>query len=226
MNDKPEKVFPDPVDWDELYPGRFLKAGEFKGKRVTLTVARVKLHELIGDKGPQIKGVIYFKETEKQLALNKTNGICLRAMFGRKVPEWVGHRVTLFPGTWDGDECIRVWGSPDIESDKEVQIALPRKRPFNMTMHAMRKTADPGAQVHSSSSAVSPQDARGAADGEDSTAAPTPERAKELLRSASTLDALKEARKTVWGLYAAARTDVPLEVEFVATTQRETLEQA
>jgi hypothetical protein len=221
MADKPEKVFPDPVDWDELYPGRFLKAGEFKGKRVTLTMERVKLHELIGDKGPQIKGVIYFRETEKQLALNKTNGICLRAMFGRKIPEWPGHRITLFPGTWDGDECIRVWGSPDIEADMEVAIALPRKRPFNMTMHAMRKPAGPGREVQTASVATS-QDASGAAGDEPTT--PDPERAKELLRQAKTLEALKDARKTVWGLYAAARVDVPLAVEFVATTQRETLE--
>jgi hypothetical protein len=130
-----QKVFPKPVDWDELYPGRFLKAADFKGAKVTLTIAEVKLEELIGDKGPQIKGVMSFEKTEKQLALNKTNGICLKELFGKKVQEWVGKRVTLFPSTWNGDDCIRVWGSPEIEEDKEVTIALPRKRPFSMTMH-------------------------------------------------------------------------------------------
>lgn len=129
------KVFPKPVDWDELYPGRFLKAVDFKGKNVTLEISEVKIEELIGDKGPQIKGVISFKKTEKQWALNKTNGICLKEMFGKKVQEWVGRRVTLFPGTWDGDDCIRVYGSPEIEQDREVTIALPRRRPFQMTMH-------------------------------------------------------------------------------------------
>jgi hypothetical protein len=129
------KVLPKPVDWDELYPGRFLKAGEFKGKKVTLTMASVVLEELVGDKGPQIKGVIGFKETEKQWALNKTNGICLKEMFGKKVQEWVGKRVTLFPDEWDGEACIRVWGSPEIDADREVTISLPRKRPFAKTMH-------------------------------------------------------------------------------------------
>jgi hypothetical protein len=128
-------ALPKPVDWDELYPGRFLKAGEFKGKKVTLTIAAVNIEELVGDKGAQIKGVIAFKETEKALALNKTNGICLKEMFGRKVQEWVGHRVTLFPDQWDGEDCIRVWGSPELEADKEVSITLPRKRPFKKTMH-------------------------------------------------------------------------------------------
>ena len=60
-------------------------------------------------------------------------------MFGRKVQEWVGKRVTLFAGMWDGEECIRVWGSPDIQADLEVTVALPRKRPFQMTMHKMVK---------------------------------------------------------------------------------------
>lgn len=130
-----QKVLPKPVDWDELYPGRFLKAGDFKGKNVTLKISAVKIEELIGDKGPQIKGVIAFEKTEKQWALNKTNGLCLKAMFGRSVQDWVGKRVTLFPSTWDGEICIRVFGSPEIREDMTVQIALPRKRPFEMTMH-------------------------------------------------------------------------------------------
>ena len=133
-DDKP-KVLPKPVDWDDLYPGRFLKAADFKGKPVTLTISEVKIEELVGDKGPQIKGVISFDKTDKQWALNKTNGLCLKDLFGKKVQQWVGKRVTLFPSQWKGDDCIRVWGSPDVEEEHEVTIQLPRKRPFQMTMH-------------------------------------------------------------------------------------------
>jgi hypothetical protein len=132
------KVIPKPVDWDELYPGRFIKAGDLKGKNVTLVISAVRVEELVGDKGPQMKGIINFEKTDKALALNKTNGLCLRAMFGRKVQEWVGRRVTLFESTWDGDQCIRIYGSPEIEQDMQVTIALPRKRPFEITMHAVR----------------------------------------------------------------------------------------
>jgi hypothetical protein len=129
------KVFAKPVDWDELYPGRFLKAGEFKGKKPTMTITAVQLDELEGNTGKKVKGVISFDRTTKQLPLNKTNGICLKAMFGRKVQDWVGHKITLFAGTWNGEECIRIWGSPELTADQEVEVALPRKRPFNMTMH-------------------------------------------------------------------------------------------
>jgi hypothetical protein len=130
-----KRTFPDPVDWDQLYPGRFMKAGEFQGKKPTLTITAVKLDELEGTKGKQVKGIISFKETDKALALNRTNGICIKAMHGKKVQEWVGKRITLYAAPYEGDEAIRVWGSPDIEADFETKVELPRKRPFNMTMH-------------------------------------------------------------------------------------------
>lgn len=125
-----------PVDWDELYPGRFIKAGEFKGKKPTLTIKDVDLDNLIGDDGKEkVKGVISFVETPKQLPLNKTNGICLRAMFGRKLAEWNGKRVILYADKWNGEEATRVWGSPDITEPMAVEVKLPRKKPIQMTMH-------------------------------------------------------------------------------------------
>jgi hypothetical protein len=142
MDNAQPKVLPKPVDWDELYPGRFLKVGELKGKHVTLKIADVDLEELIGDKGAQTKGVISFEKTPKKLALNKTNGLCLREMFGKTLANWIGKRVTVFPSQWNGEDCIRIWGSPDIAEDKDITIQLPRKRPMAMTMH---KTAAPSA---------------------------------------------------------------------------------
>jgi hypothetical protein len=139
-----------PVDWDELYPGRFLKAGELQGKQVTLSIASVDIDELESDQGKKIKGVISFDRTPKQLALNKTNGLCIRSMFGRKLADWIGKRITLFPSQWNGEDCIRIWGSPDIERDAETIVQLPRKKPIKMTMHRvdMKKpdaaTREPG----------------------------------------------------------------------------------
>jgi hypothetical protein len=129
------RVLQKPVEWDELYPGRFIKTGDLKGKNVTLTIASVDLDELEGETGKKIKGVISFERTEKQLALNKTNGICLKEMFGKKVQGWVGKRVTLMPSMWNGEDCIRVYGSPDLPESKEITVSLPRKRPMAMTMH-------------------------------------------------------------------------------------------
>lgn len=134
MADDNKRTFKDPVDWDQLYPGRFLKAGEFQGKKPTLTITAVKLDELEGTKGKQIKGIIHFREVDRALALNRTNGVCIRAMFGKHLPDWIGKRVTLYAAPYEGDVAIRVWGSPDIPADFDAKIELPRKRPFTMKM--------------------------------------------------------------------------------------------
>lgn len=132
---------PKPVDFDQLYPGRFLKSGEFLGKKFTLTITDVELEELEDDKkGTKVRGIISFKETPKQLCLNRTNGEYLKAMFGRNIQEWRGKRVTLWPTTTTfGRErdkpCIRIWGSPDIARDLEVTIKLPKKGATIETMH-------------------------------------------------------------------------------------------
>lgn len=149
MNRKPEDPPSTPVDWDELYPGRFLKAGQLGDRKITLTISRVVVDKLIGDDGqPKKKGVISFQGADAEWALNRTNGICLLEMFGRKTQEWIGHRVTIYQGKVEsgsqrGKPAIRVWGSPELEHDREVEIALPRKKPFTITLHAMR---GPGAR--------------------------------------------------------------------------------
>lgn len=135
MNDE-TRARPKPVDYDQLYPGRFIKAGELLGKKVTLTIADVDLEDLVGDDGQaKAKAILSFRETPKKLVTCKTNGFCLKEMFGKQIAAWIGKRVTLFPDTWNGEPCIRVWGSPDIPADIEVQITLPRRRPFKKMLH-------------------------------------------------------------------------------------------
>jgi hypothetical protein len=130
------------LDYDELFPGRFLKAGEFKGKDYTLTIVSIRLEELPQDKGGQrIRGVIGFKETKKELVLNRTNGECLRGMWGRDTSAWIGKRVTLYPAPYDGDVAIRVKGSPDLEAPMMVEVKLPRKKPRQVQMQVTGRRA-------------------------------------------------------------------------------------
>lgn len=133
------KSFAKPSHFDQLYPGRFLKSGELLGKKVTVKIADIQIDELEGEKGKKIQGIIFLEGKDKQIVLNKTNGLCLRGMFGAKLTEWVGKRITIFQDQTKlaGElvDCIRIWGSPDIAEDKNVTINLPRKKPFTMTMH-------------------------------------------------------------------------------------------
>jgi hypothetical protein len=131
----------EPSNYDQLYPGRFMKAGQFLGKKPTLTITTILNEELEGENNEKkIKVVIGFAETKLQLVACKTNGICLREMFGKILANWKGKKVTLFAGEWKGKEAVRVWGSPNIEQDMEVTVKLARRRAFNMTMHCTAKS--------------------------------------------------------------------------------------
>jgi len=135
MNDEPRKL-KKPSVYDELYPGRFIKATELLGKKVTLIISDVDIEELQGDDGAKkIKAIISFRNTEKKLVACKTNGLCIREMFGKEIVNWIGKRITLFEDTWNGEPCTRIWGSPDIAEEFEVTVSLPRRRPFKKTMH-------------------------------------------------------------------------------------------
>ena len=141
MTEEP-RTRPKPVDFDQLYAGRFLKAGELLGKKVTLTINDVDLEDLMGEDGKnKAKAIVSFKETEKKLVSCKTNGICIKEMFGKELANWIGKRITIFPDVWNGEPCIRVWGSPDIPADVDVMVSLPRRRPFKKTLHKMGAAA-------------------------------------------------------------------------------------
>jgi hypothetical protein len=139
------------VDFDELYPGRFLKASDFKGQKVTMTIADAWLEELEGEDGKELKATVAFKERPKELVLNRTNGEAIKAMFGRKLADWNGKRVTLFPsvvterGMLKGQPCIRVYGSPDIAHDLDIVIKRPRQDAKNVTLHKVTPGAKPSA---------------------------------------------------------------------------------
>jgi hypothetical protein len=125
------------MDFDKLFPGRFLKAGQFGGRDVTMTIAKIVLEEMDGVKGKETKAIASFRERPLQLVLNKTNALSLKAMFGRETDQWVGKRVTFFPAKIqfeDHDIAIRVRGSPDIAANVTFELKLARKKPRSVTL--------------------------------------------------------------------------------------------
>lgn len=134
------------IDFDELFPGRFIKAGEFKGKDVTLTIDAIHLEDLPQDKGGEkTRGIISFRESKKQWVLNRTNAECLKAMWGRDTKEWIAKRVTLFPTMVQvgrGKElAVRVKGSPMLTEPLDFEITLPRKKPVAYRLLPTAKAA-------------------------------------------------------------------------------------
>lgn len=128
------------MDWEEMFPGRFLKAADVKGD-VTLTIAAVVKEELPGDGNTKkVKGLMSFREKfipgpekapMKQLVLNRTNATAIKGMFGPETNGWIGKRVTFFKREVDafGEQtpAIRVKGSPDIRQQIEFVARVGRQ---------------------------------------------------------------------------------------------------
>jgi hypothetical protein len=125
------------LDFSDLYPGRFIKAGNLHGKPATFTIKSIEREELQGERGMEPKIILHFEETPLALVLPKINAVCIKAMFGPNVPGWVGKRITLYgttkimPLPTKKDEpCIRIWGSPDISEPINAEWTPPRRRPI------------------------------------------------------------------------------------------------
>lgn len=132
-----------PDTYATAYPGRFLRAEQLEGKTVTFRLVNVERRTLRGVDGPERKTTITLDLNGKefQIVAPKINGFALKAMFGDKIDAWIGKRVALFAtnkyAPMNGESCIRVYGSPDIDKDIEVDYEMPRRKPVRMTLHAM-----------------------------------------------------------------------------------------
>lgn len=126
--------------FDQLYPGRFLKAGDVS-ERPTLTIVAIHMEELINEKGPKQAAIIRFGEDKRELVLNKTNGMLIRAMFGPDLANWRGKKLTLYreDKVQFGAKtvsAVRVYGSPDIGENIPCEVKHPKKKAQLWTLHA------------------------------------------------------------------------------------------
>lgn len=78
-----------------VFPSKYLKSDELEGD-VTYTIKTVEIETLGQGKDKEDKPIIYFKETEKGLACNKTNANIISGLYGNETDGWIGKQVTLF----------------------------------------------------------------------------------------------------------------------------------
>jgi len=110
-----------------------------------LTCKEVELRILEDDKGGLKKrNIVWFKEASRGWVTNKTNDICLEAMFGPDPQDCVGKIITLITvEVMVGGEKmkgIRVKGSPDLERDKTIRIKLHKRKAFNWKLEKTGST--------------------------------------------------------------------------------------
>lgn len=94
---------------DDLYPSRYLRESDLKGRDITLTISRVEITKI----GEDTKPVAYFEGKQKGLVLNKTMFNVIAKVTGElDSDDWGGHRITIYPTETEfrGDvvACIRV----------------------------------------------------------------------------------------------------------------------
>lgn len=117
------------MDYETLFPGRFIKSVDLKGRDVTLTIKAIRAEEIDG----KTKAIISLEGTKKELVLNRTNAEAIKLMFGRETDSWLGKKVTIFPATiadpFNGGNttAIRVRGSPHIAKPATATIQRGRK---------------------------------------------------------------------------------------------------
>ncbi len=78
----------------ELFPSRFLKAADLKGRTVKVKIKGVEVEEIGQDKDE--KPVIYFDGVERGLVLNKTNGVAIGEIHGDPIDGWTGKEIEIF----------------------------------------------------------------------------------------------------------------------------------
>jgi hypothetical protein len=98
-------------NWRDSIPSKWLKASDLEGKPRLVTIKKFTEEKLQGETFP--KPAVWFKEEEKALILNITNGKKIEQICGTGDPDkWPGKRIVIFPTETElrGEtvDCIRV----------------------------------------------------------------------------------------------------------------------
>lgn len=103
------------MDVRKLFDKAYIYAYDLEGRDVTVEIVKVTGGTLVGTGGKtNKKPVVFFRGTEKGLALNITNARVIAGLYGNsfKSEDWIGKRITLYPTTTTFGsqtvDCIRI----------------------------------------------------------------------------------------------------------------------
>ncbi|MFA6134689.1 MAG: hypothetical protein WC869_11805 [Phycisphaerae bacterium] len=82
---------------NDVFPTKYLSAGDLKGQTVRLTIGEVTVETLGQGRQAQQKPVLYFRGKTKGLALNKTNTNAIAAVYGPETDDWIGAEIDVYP---------------------------------------------------------------------------------------------------------------------------------
>ena len=119
---------------DDVFPSKYLRHADLKGKPVTVTIESATLETLRNHDGKeQPKTILHFVGKTKALPLNRTNWDSVANITGEgDTDNWAGHKIELFPSTTpmrgQMTDCIRARHPAQRELPKSTK-SLPPKRP-------------------------------------------------------------------------------------------------
>lgn len=133
QNEPDDSADPD-TDVRELQDKEYMGVWDLRGRDQVATIARVtKPREITGEGNKKnSKPVMFIEEFNKGIVLNATNMKTIGAMYGFKVRDWIGKRITLFPGKTSFGarhdiDCIRV--RPQVPREATHRPSQPRRAP-------------------------------------------------------------------------------------------------
>lgn len=109
---------------DEAFPGKYIKASDLQGRDVPVVITAVEF-EKVGDGS---KPVVYFRNRDRGLVLNKTNARTIAEIYGDETEDWISKEITLWPTRTDYAgkmmPCIRIRYPNDTKPQNSQQNNL------------------------------------------------------------------------------------------------------
>jgi hypothetical protein len=97
---------------NELFPSKYLSAGDLKGKSIVLTIEKVTQDLLEANGEKRLKPIVSFVGATKTLVLNATNYDRIADLHGDETNNWGGKKITVYPDVVDvrgvSTPCVRV----------------------------------------------------------------------------------------------------------------------
>jgi hypothetical protein len=85
---------------DQAFPSNYLKSSDVPGDpgegELVYTITNVKVEDMGQDEDAERKPVLYFREIDKGMVLNKTNASVVKGLYGPETDDWTGERVTIY----------------------------------------------------------------------------------------------------------------------------------
>jgi hypothetical protein len=131
------------------FPSNYLKASDLNGQNVTVIMSRVAMEQIGKDR--EERPVIYFRNHEKGMVLNKTNTKKISEIFGDETDEWSGGEIILYPAMveFQGDtvEALRVRHAPKRTTQKQEWPATGTMEGASMGTVHRSSGPTPGSQT-------------------------------------------------------------------------------